>query len=170
MGYIEDNLVPGEEVVTRTHLHWIILLKPVLLTAAVMAVVGIIVSIWQNNSWGWLLLLVIVGALLAGLIGYWVVQSSEFALTDKRVLIKVGIIERKSVELILNKIEAIRVDQSIPGRMLNFGSLDITGTGGTREVFANIARPVEFRNRVQAQIAQGDNFRQSGQGMAAEQA
>lgn len=169
MGYIEDNLVPGEEVVTRTHLHWIILIKPVLLTAIVMAIIGGAVSWWQGNIM-WLFLLVIVGALLAGLIGYWVVQSSEFALTDKRVLIKVGIIERKSVELILNKIEAIRVDQSIPGRMLNFGSLDITGTGGTREVFANIARPVEFRNRVQAQIAQEDSFRQSGQGMAAEQA
>ena len=169
MGYIEDNLVPGEEVVTRTHLHWIILIKPVVLTAAVMAAVGAGVSWWQGNI-VWLFLLVIGGAILAGVISYWVVQSSEFALTDKRVLIKVGIIERKSVELILNKIEAIRVDQSIFGRMLNFGTLDVTGTGGTREVFANIARPVEFRNRVQVQIAQSDQYRPTSPGLAAEQA
>ncbi len=166
MGYIEENLVPGEEIVTRTHLHWIILIKPVLLTAMVGAIVGVVVALWQNGAWAWVLLLAVVGAIIAGLIGYFVVQSSEFALTDRRVLIKVGIIERKSVELILNKIEAIRVDQSIPGRMLNFGTLDITGTGGTREVFYNIARPIEFRNRVQAQIAQGEGPRQ---GLAAGQ-
>lgn len=167
MGYIEDNLVPGEEVITRTHLHWIILIKPVLLTAVVGAVVGLGVSLWQNGAWVWVLILAIVGAILAGVIGYFVVQSSEFALTDRRVLIKVGIIERKSVELILNKLEAIRVDQSILGRMLNFGTLDVTGTGGTREVFLNIARPIEFRNRVQGQIAQGEGPRQgfaAGQG------
>jgi uncharacterized membrane protein YdbT with pleckstrin-like domain len=160
MSYVESNLVPGEEVVSRTHLHWIILFKPVLLTAAVMAVVGAIVAVVTKGELVvWIPLLAIVGAVLAGVIGWGIVRSSEFALTDKRVLIKVGIIQRKSVELILNKIEAIRVDQSIPGRMLNFGTLDITGTGGTREVFPNIARPVEFRNRVQVQIAQG-----SGQG------
>ena len=160
MGYVEDNLVPGEEVVSRTHLHWIILIKPVVLTAAVMAVIGAGLGFFTGN-WLWMPLLIVGGAVLAGLIGYFVVQSSEFALTDRRVLIKVGIIERKSVELILNKLEAIRVDQSILGRMLNFGTLDITGTGGTRETFYNIARPIEFRNRVQGQIAVTD-----GQGRA----
>lgn len=159
MGYIEDNLVPGEEVITRTHLHWIILVKPVVLTAIVAGIVGLVVGlILSGFNFGsallWLILFAVVGGIVAGLISWFVVQSSEFALTDKRVLIKVGIIERKSVELILNKLEAIRVDQSVPGRLLNFGTLDITGTGGTRETFYNIARPIEFRNRVQAQIAQ----------------
>ena len=168
MGYIESNLVPGEEVVSRTHLHWIILIKPVVLTAIVMAIVGAGVSWWQGSIL-WMILLVVGGVLIAGLIGFGVVSSSEFALTDRRVLIKVGIIERKSVELILNKIEAIRVDQSIPGRMLNYGVLDITGTGGTREVFHNIARPIDFRNRVQGQIAVADQPRGGGQGLAAGQ-
>jgi len=159
MGYIEDNLVPGEEVITRTHLHWIILIKPVLLAFLIGGLVGLVFGFIISNfhiegSLPWGTLFAFGGAVIAGVISWFVVQSSEFALTDKRVLIKVGIIERKSVELILNKLEAIRVDQTVPGRILNFGTLDITGTGGTRETFYNIARPIEFRNRVQAQIAQ----------------
>jgi len=159
MGYIEDNLVPGEEVITRTHLHWIILIKPVLLAFLIGGLAGLVLGLILSgfNIGGavpWVILLAFGGAVIAGVISWFVVQSSEFALTDKRVLIKVGIIERKSVELILNKLEAIRVDQTVPGRILNFGTLDITGTGGTRETFYNIARPIEFRNRVQAQIAQ----------------
>lgn len=75
---------------------------------------------------------------------------SEFAITNKRVVIKVGFINRKTLEMVLTKVETIRVDQSILGRVLNFGTIVVTGTGGTNEPFTLIANPLEFRRQVQA--------------------
>jgi uncharacterized membrane protein YdbT with pleckstrin-like domain len=78
--------------------------------------------------------------------------TSEFALTNKRVLFKVGWLRRKTQELLLKKVEGISVDQSVLGRLLGFGTITVTGTGGTREPFPNIAGPLEFRSQIQSQI------------------
>ena len=78
--------------------------------------------------------------------------SADFAVTDKRVLAKHGIVRRQSLETLLSKVEAIGVDQDVTGRLLNYGTITITGTGGTRETLPMIAQPMEFRRRVQAQI------------------
>ena len=79
--------------------------------------------------------------------------SSEFAVTNKRVVIKVGFINRKTLEMVLTKVETIRVDQSILGRVLNYGTIVVTGTGGTNEPFTAIANPLEFRRQVQARTS-----------------
>ena len=75
--------------------------------------------------------------------------SDEFVVTSKRVIIKTGIISRKTLEMNLNKIESVNVDQSIMGRLLGYGDVTIIGTGGTRESFPNIGNAVEFRKRFQ---------------------
>jgi uncharacterized membrane protein YdbT with pleckstrin-like domain len=79
--------------------------------------------------------------------------SSEFAVTNKRVLIKAGVQRRRSLEILLSKIEAIGVDQSLMGRFLNYGSLTVGGTGGTKEVFHKIGAPMDFRKIVQERTA-----------------
>jgi uncharacterized membrane protein YdbT with pleckstrin-like domain len=78
-------------------------------------------------------------------------RSCEFAVTTKRVIIKVGLVSRRSVEILLAKVEAITVDQTLLGRIFGYGSITIIGTGGTREPFHLISDPLEFRR--QAQIA-----------------
>lgn len=75
--------------------------------------------------------------------------SDEFAITNKRIIVKTGLISRKTLEMNLNKIESVNVDQSILGRMLGYGSITIIGTGGTREEFPNITNPIEFRKKFQ---------------------
>ena len=85
-------------------------------------------------------------ALLFRLIDY---ATSEFGVTNKRVFIKVGFLRRKTLELLLRHVEAISVDQSVMGRLLNYGSVTLTGTGGVREVFHNISKPLEFRRQIQ---------------------
>jgi uncharacterized membrane protein YdbT with pleckstrin-like domain len=75
--------------------------------------------------------------------------TSEFAITTKRVIVKVGFISRRTLEMNLSKIETVNVDQSIMGRILNYGSITIIGTGGTREVFNDIASPMQFRKAFQ---------------------
>src|SRR5262249_8296494 len=76
-------------------------------------------------------------------------QSSDFAVTNKRVLMKVGVFTTRSTELFLNKIEAIAVHQSLAGRMLGYGDIVITGSGGTHEEFHDIQAPLAFRRAVQ---------------------
>lgn len=75
--------------------------------------------------------------------------TSEYAITNKRVIIKKGLISRMTLEMNLTKIESIGVDQSILGRILSYGDITVIGTGGTREVFYDIASPVKFRKTFQ---------------------
>ena len=80
--------------------------------------------------------------LILPLIDRW---TSEFAITKKRVIMKVGLISRKALEMNLSKIESVNVEQTIMGRILGYGTISIIGTGGTRESFARISKPMEFR-------------------------
>jgi uncharacterized membrane protein YdbT with pleckstrin-like domain len=75
--------------------------------------------------------------------------TDEFAITNKRIIVKTGLIQRHTLEMNLSKIESVNVDQSIMGRILGYGTITIIGTGGTRESFPNIQRPMEFRKMFQ---------------------
>lgn len=75
--------------------------------------------------------------------------TSEYAITNKRVIIKVGLISRRTLEMNLSKIESVNVNQSILARLLGYGSIVVIGTGGTRETFHDIAEPLAFRRKFQ---------------------
>jgi|SRR5215212_246150 len=155
MTYVDENLLPGEHVAYRAHLHRIIYTGP-----AVMAIVAVAILafglLMEDALWvtwiGGVLLLV---AAIAFTINYIKSSTSEFAVTNRRVVIKVGVIRRHTVELLLQQVEGIGVDQTVFGRMLNLGSIVVIGTGGTKEQFTNIADPLQFRHQVQAQTASG---------------
>ncbi len=74
---------------------------------------------------------------------------SEFVITNRRIVIKEGFIARRTFEMNLSKIETVNVDQTVMGRILNYGSITIIGTGGTKETFHNIAKPMAFRKAFQ---------------------
>jgi len=141
MGYIEQNLIAGETVAYRTRLHWIIFLWP-----AIFLAVALFSFLNRDSGTGGLFFIV---GLLWGLSSYITFTSSEFGVTNRRVLIKVGFIRRHSLELLLSKVEGIGVDQGIPGRIFGYGTIIVTGTGGTKEVFQGIPAPLEFRRMVQ---------------------
>ena len=150
MGYVDKNLLPGERVIYRTHLHPIIFATPTFLT-----LVGILlVAVGLINPT--LVVLAVVGvlflvaAVIFGLPRYVRLKSSEFAITDKRVLVKTGVVRRHTLELLLSKVETIGVEQGVLGRILNYGTVTIVGTGGTKEPFKGITRPLEFRRQVQS--------------------
>ena len=71
--------------------------------------------------------------------------TCEFAITNKRIIIKVGFISRRTIEMNLAKIESVTVDQGILGRILGYGNITVIGTGGTREPFHRIRSPLDFR-------------------------
>ena len=155
MSYVDNHLLPGERVQHRAHLHKIIYLVP-LLIAAVLVVGGVIAIAQSYPLPGAVLIAAALVPLLWAYINY---TSSEFAVTDKRVIIKVGWIRRRTLETMLGKVEGISVDQTILGRLLDFGTITVTGTGGTREAFADIAVPLEFRRQVQGQVSASEEAR-----------
>lgn len=151
--YTESQLLPGERITYQARLHLLPFLPAYmgggLLAAA--GIVGLALEMW------WL---AIAGLGLALTILTWTHitrSTSEFCVTDKRVVIKVGWIRRRTHETMLEKVETIGVEQSLIGRLLDYGTIVIMGTGGTKEPFRNIARPLEFRRQVQAQITSDDN-------------
>lgn len=148
MGFIESNLLKGEEIIYRARLHPIVYAPAITLCGV--GLIVLILSVVSNAPVG--ILLGAVALFLAaffGLSAYIDVSTSEFAVTNRRVLIKIGWLRRKSLELLLPKVEGIAVDQSLLGRMLNFGTIGVRGTGGSREPFPNISEPLEFRRQVQ---------------------
>ena len=126
MSYIDESLVPGETVLHRARVSW--------WSQAGLVVLGV------------LLLVVIVGIFF--ILAAWIkVHSTELAITNRRVIAKFGFIKRDTVEINLEKVEALRVEQGFLGRMLNFGTILMTGTGGSIEPIPNIADPLVFRRK-----------------------
>ena len=146
MSYIDSHLLPGEVVTYRTQLHWKIFVIPVLI-----AVVMLALSIWALSANRRILATAPIAIALIVLFAAWIQRrSSEFAVTNKRVIIKLGFMTTRSMELLLAKIEGIAVSQSLFGRMFGFGEIIVTGSGGTQEPFDNIQSPLDFRQAVQA--------------------
>jgi uncharacterized membrane protein YdbT with pleckstrin-like domain len=123
MGYVESSLMKGETVVYRAHLSWIIFLLPGLLCLIIIGIIPLIGALIRN-------------------------ATSEFAVTNKRVIVKTGLIQRDTLELNLAKVESIGVEQTLWGRVFNYGTIVVIGTGGTHEPFKSIANPLGFRHAV----------------------
>jgi uncharacterized membrane protein YdbT with pleckstrin-like domain len=153
MSYVDEHLLTGETVKYRAHQHWSIFVLPALLE--ILAITFLLLA--SPDPLVWAIVLVVASLFwIPPVIKY---VSSEYAVTNKRVIVKLGLVQRDSSETLLSKVEAIAVDQTIPGRMFNFGTITITGTGGTKESFPRIAQPMEFRRQVQAQIVEMEDRR-----------
>lgn len=156
MGYVEQNLMPNEKVMYRTSLHWITFLMPAVFTLLFLFMALAISTTGEPGS-GMagivilILLLPFAGLLFLARFITW--KTSEFAVTNQRLIVKVGWIRRNTLELLLKKVEAVSVDQGIFGRMLDYGNIVVTGTGGVASPFAKIASPMVLRTKVNSLIA-----------------
>ncbi len=155
MGYVERHLLPNEQVLYKTRLHWVLFLRPVALVVVGAILTGLLARVPQVDWLRYLGVAVIVAGLVWGLVHYVELMTSEFAVTTTRLIFKVGLIARYTTELLLSKVESIGVTQGLSGRLLNFGDLTVTGTGGAREVFRRVRDPIGFRNHVQQASVSG---------------
>jgi uncharacterized membrane protein YdbT with pleckstrin-like domain len=146
MSYVDENLIAGEQVIYRTHLHWVVFVLPILVSLLLSLAAFALYSAESTRSIAWPLFIL---AALPILQAYIIRRCSEFAVTDKRILLKTGILRRHTMETLVTKVENIGVDQSVLGRILNYGTITVTGTGATKETFERIAAPLEFRKQVQ---------------------
>ncbi len=151
MSYITKNLLANETLVYHTRLHWIIFFMPIVLSilAGVFFHIGDLLILL-----GFLCLLIAAGLWISALVTY---ITSEFGVTNKRVIIKRGFIQRQTWETFLQKIASIEVEQSILGRLLGFGTMIVQNTGGGKDRFRQINNPLLLRRKVQEQIEANDN-------------
>ena len=160
MGYIETILEPGEQITHRAYLHWIIFARGV-----VLMFLGLIVlashlgrettTDAQDVARGIGFILIFFGfvSALKALINRW---TTEIAVTNQRVILKRGLIRRDTIEINMPKVESVDVRQSVFGRLLNYGTVIVRGTGGGINPLANVSEPLPLRRAVTlAQKASG---------------
>ena len=152
MSYVDENLIAGEQVQYKSHLHWIAYVPSLLFAAVLLGLSAFSFysqtinknTAWKDMAWVFLAL-----AAVPIVRTHVICKNSEFAVTDKRVLLKTGVFRRHTFETLVTQVENIGVDQSVLGRLLDYGTITVTGTGATKETFARIAAPLEFRRQVQ---------------------
>jgi uncharacterized membrane protein YdbT with pleckstrin-like domain len=162
MSYIDRNLVPGEKVVYQTRLHWIVMFWHIVVSIVLLEIPALVLLFYAFHhpeldpqtsrlmEGGGIALILISGIIMS--IGAVKRNATEMAVTNRRVVVKTGIASRKTIEMLLNKIESIEVNETGMGRVLGYGSITLIGTGGTSEPFHLMANPLQFRNQVQQQI------------------
>jgi uncharacterized membrane protein YdbT with pleckstrin-like domain len=155
MRYVRRVLQPNETVVHATRLHWRIYVRCTLLlvVCAGLAVAAMSFAAAQPNvdlglriAAGIFLLL----ALSAGLHEFVRRATTEFAITNHRIIYKTGLLRRHTLEMNRGKVESVDVDQTILGRILGYGTIIVRGTGGSLEPIRDIADPLAFRSHITA--------------------
>ena len=146
--YTAATLQANERPLHHTAIHWIALSGSIIGAALTLIVILPIAmfAAWKDFYWAWLLLVIPLGILVSAIV---TVRTSELVITDRRVLIKVGFIQRHTFEMFISKVESVAVFQSMMGRLFDYGTVTIRGTGGSSESFATIAAPLQFRDAIQ---------------------
>ena len=156
MNYVDRVIQPGEEVVYRAPLHWVLYLPGLILAiiAVVVLAYGLTVDVQtqallRETAFGVAVLSFLAALLLLAqaFVRRW---TTEVAVTSKRVIYKTGLVRRITSELNVEKIETVIVEQGVWGRLLNFGTVIIRGTGGGMEPVPNIDDPLTFRSKLTA--------------------
>jgi uncharacterized membrane protein YdbT with pleckstrin-like domain len=151
--YIDEILQPDEKVLYSTTVHWIIYLPAI---AAWIVAMFLFFLSRETTTEGLVLLCLSASAVVAILALYWTAKAwfhrwtTETDVTNLRVVHKAGFIRRRTFEMSLDKVESVDVNQSILGRILNYGDVTILGVGEGRETIATIASPLAFRNFITA--------------------
>ncbi len=154
MGFIEQNLTNNEQIVHKGHLHWFAYAGGLALIATLWVVAMVIIAFNVPEIWAF-----VVVTLLALLIGYCYVclvsKNTEYYITNKRLIVKKGIVQRNTSEIRLVKCEGVMVEQSMLGRLFNFGTIKIT-TGEVVNTYQFIANPIRFRTMLNETLDQLD--------------
>jgi uncharacterized membrane protein YdbT with pleckstrin-like domain len=150
--YIDDILQPGEKVLYSTNAHWIFYLPAIMAWIVVLVILVLSAAIPPLVLPGWAAAGVIGVVALYLTIRAWFHRfTTETDVTDRRVVHKTGFINRHTFEIALDKIASVEVDQSIPGRLLNYGNVIIVGMGeAPPQPIKTIASPLAFRSAITA--------------------
>jgi len=149
--YIDEILQPGERVLYSTNAHWIFYFPAIL---AWIVALGLLVLSGQTTANGLMMLCLVAAGVVALAALFWTVKgwfhrfTTETDVTNLRVVHKTGFIKRRTFEMALDKVESVDVDQTILGRILNYGDVTIRGVGEGIETIKTIASPLAFRSSI----------------------
>jgi Bacterial PH domain len=157
VGYAEKVLQPGETIAYRARLHWIVYLGGIVLVLAAVILALLAVALPGGDAVRLGLMLAALIALFLGLFqmlrAWFVVANTEIIVTNRRLIYKTGFIARDTVEMNLDKVESVLVEQTLLGRMLNFGRVIVRGVGSGLEPIDRIAAPLELHRNIGAPAA-----------------
>ncbi|GKQ55300.1 PH domain-containing protein [Bradyrhizobium sp. Ce-3] len=151
--YIDEILQPGEKVLYSTNAHWMFYLPAI---GAWIVVLALLILSRFTTVDGLVLACLAAAAVVAVAALYWTAAAwfhrwtTETDVTNFRVVHKSGFIKRRTFEMSLDKVESVDVNQSIMGRLLNYGDVTIRGVGEGIEIIKTIASPLSFRNSITA--------------------
>ena len=153
--YIGSILQSDEQVIHEASIHWVVYLPSIFFFVLGLALLLWVAPIYQAGGReivGTIGVILALAALLAAPFYFFkaLIQRSatELAITNRRVIAKVGLIRRKTWEINAAKVEGVEVEQSVWGRILGYGMVTVNGTGGGIAPLRNIDDPVEFRKHV----------------------
>jgi len=149
MSYIDNALLPNEQIVYRTKKHPILFIVPIL-----WMVITYGFSISSNPVLIKFEFIPAAVTLIAWATASLTYIASEFAVTNKRIMMTEGFFSRHSNETWLSTIANVTVDQNLLGRILNFGTVLINSFSGEKDPFLLIAFPQELRRQVHLQLNQ----------------
>jgi membrane protein YdbS with pleckstrin-like domain len=153
ISYARKHLLSGETIERETHLHGIVYLPAVILFLLSLLLFAVVFSGGDATKDAMPVPVIFLSAgVLMTIAGFVRRKTSEFVVTNKRVMVKTGWLNRRSTEILLRQVEGITVDQGIVGRMLDYGTIVVEGTGSDRTRYKGIAGPLKFRMAVQEQI------------------
>lgn len=165
--YIRKNLMPGEYLVGLTRPHWMVVVVPgsFAIFGLILGFVGILMGVPFDGSSKEVafmtigimiaaagVAMVLVGLIL-GLLGLVKRLTTEFSCTDRRLLIKSGLITTRLAEMPLTKIEDLLIEQGLFGKLFGYGTVVFKGSGGTVRVCKHIEAPFAFYKLIQEQVA-----------------
>ena len=149
MSYIAKILQPGERVVHVGRLHWVMYLPSIVLLCIGLAV--FMIPTTENRSPIYVIsALLVLSAAVSAFLAWSKQFTTEIAVTDRRIIYKTGFISRETAEMNMHRVETVAVEQSIVGRVLNYGTVDIRGTGAGIEDLKMIADPLALRSAITA--------------------
>jgi uncharacterized membrane protein YdbT with pleckstrin-like domain len=156
MSYVSRVLQPGEQVVHDARLHWVVFIRAMLaaLAALALAIVGAVYAGADNPNVRlalWIAAAIFALLALSSALAAFVRRATtEFVVTDHRVIYKRGLLARHTLEMNRTKVESVDVDQSIWGRFLGYGTVIVRGTGGSLEPIRKVSDPLTFRSHITA--------------------
>jgi uncharacterized membrane protein YdbT with pleckstrin-like domain len=154
--YIDDILQPGEKVLYSTNAHWIFFLPAIIgwiVAGAFLVLSGVVPAGPSVLVCLSLAAISAIAALYKTVTAWFHRWTTETDVTNFRVVHKTGFIKRQTFEMSVDKVESVDVDQSILGRILNYGDVTVLGVGEGGKTLDTIASPLSFRNAITARPA-----------------
>jgi len=147
MSYIEKNLMPNEKILYSAKVHPAVFIPAT--TLFVFTILMLIQFVLTKNTLSLIFATIcFLFTLRFTLEAIMILLNTEFAITNRRIIAKTGFFHRKTLEMLLAKVESVSIYQNLGGRIMNFGSVTIIGTGGTKETFRGIIDPQNVRKKV----------------------